>query len=248
MEDFQEQEYEFLRRLEEERVDRRTIVRRGLAAGIGLTVLSLSPTALAARKQALANPPVAGRLVVPGRDGQGGEEGRRAQHDRAPARLGELRRDDGHVRQEVRHQDHERQPGRQLGSGEPGDSLAQGRLACARLRRRRRIVRHRRCERGVVRQVLPEGLQDDPAGDEGHAWVLDGRLLGRDLDRLQPEPRLQPAEDVEGPAQARVQGQGRAQRQSAHVQLRRLRRDRRRDGERRQSPATSSRASTSSRS
>ena len=33
------------------------------------------------------------------------------------------------------------------------------------------------------------------------------------------EPRLQPAEDVEGPAQARVQGQGCAQRQPAHVQL-----------------------------
>ena len=63
MEEFQEQEYEFLRRLEEERIDRRTLVRRGLAAGIGLTVLSLSPAALAARKQALANPPVAGRLV-----------------------------------------------------------------------------------------------------------------------------------------------------------------------------------------
>jgi putative spermidine/putrescine transport system substrate-binding protein len=63
MEDFQEQEYEFLRRLEEERIDRRTLVRRGLGAGIGLTVLSLSPAALAARKQALANPPVAGRLV-----------------------------------------------------------------------------------------------------------------------------------------------------------------------------------------
>jgi putative spermidine/putrescine transport system substrate-binding protein len=63
MEDFQEQEYEFLRKLEEERIDRRTLVRRGLGAGIGLTVLSLSPAALAARKQALANPPVARRLV-----------------------------------------------------------------------------------------------------------------------------------------------------------------------------------------
>ena len=30
MEDFQEQEYEFLRRLEEERLDRRTLVRRGV--------------------------------------------------------------------------------------------------------------------------------------------------------------------------------------------------------------------------
>jgi putative spermidine/putrescine transport system substrate-binding protein len=63
MEDFQEQEYEFLRRLEEEKVGRRTLVKRGLAAGAGLTVLSLSPAALAARKQALADPPVAGRLV-----------------------------------------------------------------------------------------------------------------------------------------------------------------------------------------
>ena len=51
MEDFQEQEYEFLRRLEEERIDRRTMVKRGLAAGIGLTVMSLSPTALAARME-----------------------------------------------------------------------------------------------------------------------------------------------------------------------------------------------------
>ena len=51
MEDFQEQEYEFLRRLEDERVGRRTLVKRGLAVGAGLTVMSLSPAALAARKQ-----------------------------------------------------------------------------------------------------------------------------------------------------------------------------------------------------
>ena len=61
MEDFQEQEYEFLRRLEEERSDRRTLLRRGLGAGVGLTVLSLSPAAMAARKQALANAPARGR-------------------------------------------------------------------------------------------------------------------------------------------------------------------------------------------
>ena len=63
MEDFQEQEYEFLRRLEEERIDRRTLVKRGLAAGVGLTVLSLSPAALAARKQVLATPPTRGTLA-----------------------------------------------------------------------------------------------------------------------------------------------------------------------------------------
>ncbi len=63
MEDYQEQEYEFLRRLEEERVGRRTLLKRGLVAGAGLTVLSLSPAALAARKKALADPPVVGRLA-----------------------------------------------------------------------------------------------------------------------------------------------------------------------------------------
>ena len=31
MEDYQEQEYEFLRRLEEERIGRRTLLKRGLA-------------------------------------------------------------------------------------------------------------------------------------------------------------------------------------------------------------------------
>ncbi len=62
MEDFQEQEYEFLRKLEEERVGRRTLLKRGLAAGAGLTVMSLSPTALAARQKVLATPPVRTKL------------------------------------------------------------------------------------------------------------------------------------------------------------------------------------------
>jgi putative spermidine/putrescine transport system substrate-binding protein len=63
VEDFQEQEYEFLRRLDEERVDRRTLLRRGIAAGAGLTILSLSPSALAARQKALATPPMLGRSI-----------------------------------------------------------------------------------------------------------------------------------------------------------------------------------------
>ena len=63
MEDYQEQEYEFLRKLEEERIGRRTLLKRGLAAGAGLTVMSLSPAALAARKQALADPPSRGTLA-----------------------------------------------------------------------------------------------------------------------------------------------------------------------------------------
>ena len=63
MEDFQEQEYEFLRRLEEERLDRRSLLRRGIAAGAGLTILSLPASALAARQKALADPPMLGRTL-----------------------------------------------------------------------------------------------------------------------------------------------------------------------------------------
>ena len=60
MDDFQEQEYEFLRRLEEERLDRRKLLKRGLATGVGLTVIALPESALAARAKALADPPLRG--------------------------------------------------------------------------------------------------------------------------------------------------------------------------------------------
>jgi putative spermidine/putrescine transport system substrate-binding protein len=61
MEDHQEQEYEFWRRLEEEQLDRKKLLKRGLAAGAGLTIFSLSDVALAARQRALADPPTRGR-------------------------------------------------------------------------------------------------------------------------------------------------------------------------------------------
>ena len=64
MEDFQEQEYEFLRRLEEERIGRRTLLKRGAAAGAGLTILSLPASALAARQKAMADPPMLGRTTT----------------------------------------------------------------------------------------------------------------------------------------------------------------------------------------
>jgi len=63
MEDFQEQEYEFLRRLEEERLDRRRLLKRGLVAGVGLTILSTPAAALAARQRALKDPPLLGRTL-----------------------------------------------------------------------------------------------------------------------------------------------------------------------------------------
>src|SRR5207342_539638 len=60
VEDYQEQEYEFWRRLEEESLDRRKLLRRGLAAGAGLTIFSLSDVALATRQRVLADPPLRG--------------------------------------------------------------------------------------------------------------------------------------------------------------------------------------------
>ena len=64
MEEFQEQEYEFLRRLDEDKLDRRRLLKRGLAAGAGLTILSAPASALAARQKALANPPLRGKDVT----------------------------------------------------------------------------------------------------------------------------------------------------------------------------------------
>ena len=63
MDDFQEQEYEFLRRLEEECVDRRAFLKRGLAAGVGLTILSTPASALAMRNRVLKTPPLLGRSL-----------------------------------------------------------------------------------------------------------------------------------------------------------------------------------------
>src|SRR5690348_10746311 len=63
MQDYQEQEYEFLRRLDEDLLAPRRLLKRGLAAGAGLTILSLPATALAARTSALANPPLRGKDV-----------------------------------------------------------------------------------------------------------------------------------------------------------------------------------------
>jgi putative spermidine/putrescine transport system substrate-binding protein len=63
MDDYQEQEYEFLRRLEEERISRSRLLKRGLAAGAGLTIFSLSDLALATRQRVLQDPPLRGGSV-----------------------------------------------------------------------------------------------------------------------------------------------------------------------------------------
>lgn len=63
MESFQEHEYEFMRKLEEQRLDRRRLLKRGLAAGAGLTILSTPASALAMRNRILATPPTLAKSV-----------------------------------------------------------------------------------------------------------------------------------------------------------------------------------------
>ncbi len=63
MESFQEHEYEFMRKLEEERLDRRRLLKRGLATGVGLTILSSPASALATRNRILKTPPTLAKSV-----------------------------------------------------------------------------------------------------------------------------------------------------------------------------------------
>jgi putative spermidine/putrescine transport system substrate-binding protein len=60
MEDYEEQEVEFWREIAEEDISRRTMLRRSAGAAFGLTVLSASPAALAARARVKAAPPLQG--------------------------------------------------------------------------------------------------------------------------------------------------------------------------------------------
>jgi putative spermidine/putrescine transport system substrate-binding protein len=60
MHDYEAQEQEFWRRLEEEQISRGTMLRRSLAAAAGLTILSSPAAAFAARR---ANPPLRGKSI-----------------------------------------------------------------------------------------------------------------------------------------------------------------------------------------
>ena len=110
-----------------------------VAAAAGLTILS-SPGLAWARERSIraVAPPLKGRgFSMTEMIAEAKKEGHLNTIALPPdwANYGEMIVD---VPEEVRHLDHERQPGRQLGAGEPGGAVAQGRLACAGRRRRRR--------------------------------------------------------------------------------------------------------------
>ncbi len=61
MEDYEAQELEFLRKLEEEKISRSAMLRRSAGAALGLTILSAPSAAWAASARASANPPLRGK-------------------------------------------------------------------------------------------------------------------------------------------------------------------------------------------
>jgi putative spermidine/putrescine transport system substrate-binding protein len=63
MEDYEAQEQEFWRKLEEEGMSRSQMLKRSVAAAAGLTVLSSTGVALGARRLGAANPPLKGNAV-----------------------------------------------------------------------------------------------------------------------------------------------------------------------------------------
>ena len=190
MEDHQEQEYEFWRRLEEEQLDRKKLLKRGLAAGAGLTIFSLSDVALAARQRALADPPMRGKamslkeLIAQAKKESRSTRspfrptGRTTARSSAPSRRSTGSRSRATTRTSSAE---ENQTVRQL-KGDPrapdvldvSPSFAIGR------------------QRGSLREVLHEEVQEGSAGDEGQPRVLGRRLLGCRLVRRQHGRRHRP--------------------------------------------------------
>ena len=229
MEDYEAQELEFWRKLDEDghepladaqaerrRSDRAS--RSSSSPGTGLGAGARHPRRAAAQGQSGFS---MSELVA-----QAKKEGK-PQHDRAAARLGELRRDHVDVPEEVRHQDHERQPGRQLRRGEPGRQSLKGDSRAPDAVDDGPAFAISGTAQGLFAKyyvtefaTIPRAMKDTRGYWTGDYW---GAIsIGYNANLVNPA-----AEDVEGPAQPGVQGQGRAQRQPAHVGLggrRRLRR------------------------
>ena len=154
MEDYQEQEYEFWRRLDEEQLDRRKLLKRGLAAGAGLTIFSLSDVALATRQRVLADPPLRG---TPGTMKELVAQAKKEGHLNDIALPDDWANYGGIIKTFQKKYGITvlaRQPGRHLGAGEPGDRVAQGRSPGARRRRCHRGDCARRSQGGPLRPVL----------------------------------------------------------------------------------------------
>ena len=223
MEDFQEQEYEFLRRLEEEKFDRRKLLKRGLVAGAGLTILSMPAGALAARQKALANPPLRGGAIsLKEWVAQAKKEGTLNTIALPPdwSNYGEVM------------STFTKKYGIKISNDNPDGSSAQENQAVRSLKGDPRApdvldvspsFAAAGANEGLYAKFFTKNFNKVPRAMKDGRGILGRRLLGRDLVRRQHRGRAERPEDVAGPAQARVQEQGRPQRQPAHVRARRRR-------------------------
>ena len=141
MEDYEAQEQEFWRKLQEMDMSRSQMLKRSFAAAAGLTILSSPGVALGARRLGEASPPLKGRgfplaTIVK----KAKKEGKLNTIALPPdwANYGEIISTFSKKYGIPIDND---EPERQLGAGEPGGPLAQGRLACTGRRRRRPRVR-----------------------------------------------------------------------------------------------------------
>ncbi len=220
MEDHEEQEVEFWRKLDEEGMSRSQMLKRSIAAAAGLTVLSSPAAALAAgRRRGAAAPPLKGtaanmRALIAGAKKEGHLNVIALPPDWA--NYGEI------------ISTFSKKYGIPITSDNPDGSSAQENQAIVSLKGDPRApdvvdvgpsFAVSGATAGPVREVLQQQLRDDPAGDEGHPRLLDGRLLGLDHDRLQRQPRQHAAQVVRRPAEVGLQEQGGAERQPAHVEL-----------------------------
>ena len=161
MEDYEAQEQEFWRKLQEMDMSRSQMLKRSFAAAAGLTILSSPwPRGASARRHLRLR-------LLDGGVGQAGEEGAQAQHDRAhrPGR---------------RMFTFSKKYGIPIDNANPNGSSADENQAVRSLKggssrtgRRRRRPRVRRVARGSLRQVLPVDVLHDSALDD------DARVLVR---------------------------------------------------------------------
>ena len=193
MEDYEAHEEEFFAKLEESEFSRASMLRRSAAAAFGLTILGAQPVARVGGTQGCRGPAAAGapRPNMAALVAAAKKEGHLNVIALPPdwANYGEII---STFTKKYGIGITSDNPDGSSAAGEPGDRLAQGRPACSRRRRRQRHVRGRRHRaRACTPGTSPATTATDPAGDEGHPRLLDGRLLGRGLDRLQRRPRQQ---------------------------------------------------------
>ena len=219
MEEYEEQEQEFWRKLAEMDMSRSTMLRRSFAAAAGLTVLSTPAVAEAARRVGAKTPPLKGKSI-------------------SMKELVAQAKKEGHINTIALPPDwsnygevmstFQKKYGLGLTNDNPDGSSAQENQAIVSLKGDSRApdvvdvgpsFAVAGTAQGLYATLLPDAVRHDPARYEGHTRLLVRRLLGSHLDRLQPEPRAERAEDLERPAEAGVQGQGRDERLAALVEL-----------------------------